>query len=657
ARPTNAQIALIILCILVCGTGYGLVLKGTQSLLHSNTRETAARWAHDLMADPDRTKRLMEGGRIDSDDILHYTIMASAGRTFKVRVLDARGRAYLEVARGDAPKVGSLYQADSNLLEPLRSGEVLAFFGDGTDKPNRPPHYAAAYVPQFENGELARIVEVYLDVTDIVAKHRTLLAQVAAVFAVLILLEVIHAMFTGRLLRRQAESNQKIADLAERDVLTGAINRGHFISMVQACLDASRAKNDAVALHFIDIDRFKAVNDALGHETGDLLLREVATRLSRCAGPDDVLARLGGDEFAILQTGVRSLDDAEQRGNEILAQLRAITAVGSTPVSVTASIGTATSTATNHPGVLQRLSEVALFKAKQTGRNQQIIFSPGMEEDVNQQNKLRLQIKHAVANEEFEVHYQPLHTAKSSAVTSFEALLRLPNNKGGYISPAIFIPVAEDMGLTPEIGAWVLHKACMAASAWPQSISVSVNLSPQQFRTNVGEAVSSALAASGLAPHRLELEITENLFIENPEDVERQLHAIKALGVSVVMDDFGTGYSSLQHLWKFPFDKLKVDRSCFQSLGVSNGVPETLKAIRAMSKAMRLRVTAEGIETEMQRDFARAAGYDELQGFLYSRPLPFAETLSYITGTAPTGEASGLAAQPPAEDDNVNKAA
>ncbi len=257
-----------------------------------------------------------------------------------------------------------------------------------------------------------------------------------------------------------------------------------------------------------------------------------------------------------------------------------------------------------------------------------------MDGELKTRNTLRVMLRHALETDAFELHYQPIHEAESGALLGFEALLRLHDGDGGMISPAKFIPIAEDMGLTPRLGQWVLNEACRTASQWPADLSIAVNLSVQQFREDLVTVVESALALSGLAASRLELEITELLFIAEPDSVTEQLHRLKALGVRVVMDDFGTGYSSLSYLWKFPFDKLKVDRSCFMSLDQSENVGEVLRTISAMSGAMNLRVVAEGIETEVQRAFACQAGYDELQGFLCGRPMPLEAVTQYIR-TAP----------------------
>lgn len=252
-----------------------------------------------------------------------------------------------------------------------------------------------------------------------------------------------------------------------------------------------------------------------------------------------------------------------------------------------------------------------------------------MDEELRLRNKLRMTLRRAVERKEIIIHYQPLHQAQDAQLCSFEALTRLQDENGDFISPEIFIPVAEQMGLIPELGEFVLNEACKTAAQWPEHLRISVNFSPLQFKENVFAVVKKALDDSGLAPCRLEVEITEGLFIDDPENVERQLLMIKDLGVRVVMDDFGTGYSSLSYLWRFPFDKLKVDRSCFQSLGDAN-VIEVLETISAMSKSMNLCITAEGIETTPQRDFAVKAGYDELQGFLFSKAMPASELAHYM---------------------------
>ncbi|GAB5373960.1 MAG: hypothetical protein AcusKO_04220 [Acuticoccus sp.] len=454
-------------------------------------------------------------------------------------------------------------------------------------------------------------------------------------------LALIFTAATAWLLHRQRHADRRIHHLAHFDTLTGVANRSRFNREAPLLLDACARKRGLAAVYMVDLDRFKSINDQLGHGDGDVLLTMVAGRLEACC-PGMLIARLGGDEFVVLQTFVASEAAAAAQGERIAAAIRTIDIVASIPVAVSASVGCVAAPATASLSDMLRQADAALYAAKRAGRDQAVLFRDGMDETIRQHAAVRYLLREAVRTKGFELFFQPLHSSDGGRLTSFEALLRLPDGEGGYLSPDHFIPIAEEMAIISEVGTWVLGEACRVAATWPPGMSVAINLSPQEFETGcIVDRVRTALAASGLAAERLEIEVTENLFIADPEAVGDKLHRLRELGVRVVMDDFGTGYSSLQNLWRFPFDKLKVDRSCFMSLGESESVPLILRTIRAMTHAMRLRVTAEGIETEAQKAFAEAAGYDELQGYLYSRPIPAGQVADYIAERA--GEGAGKA--------------
>lgn len=461
-------------------------------------------------------------------------------------------------------------------------------------------------------------------------------------------LALIFTAATAWLLHRQRHADRRIHRLAHFDTLTGVANRSRFNREAPELLDACARKRGMAAVYMVDLDRFKSINDQLGHGDGDVLLTMVAGRLEACC-PGMLIARLGGDEFVVLQTFVASEAAAAAQGERIAAAIRTIDIVASTPVAVSASIGCVAAAATEPLSDLLRQADAALYAAKGAGRDQAMLFRDGMDETIRQHAAVRYLLREALRTKGFELFFQPLHSSDGGRLTSFEALLRLPDGEGGYLPPDQFIPVAEEMAIISEVGTWVLGEACRVAATWPREMSVAINISPQEFETGcIVERVRMALAASGLEAGRLEIEVTENLFIADPEAVGDKLHRLRDLGVRVVMDDFGTGYSSLQNLWRFPFDKLKVDRSCFMSLGESESVPLILRTIRAMTHAMRLRVTAEGIETETQKAFAEAAGYDELQGYLYSRPIPAGQVADYIAGRADAArDAAPVRALPP----------
>ena len=446
--------------------------------------------------------------------------------------------------------------------------------------------------------------------------------------AVLALLHTFHA---SRLIGTLRRSEARVKHMAHHDTLTDLANRSQFNEALAEAFKGARENDVHVAVHMVDLDGFKAINDTQGHDTGDAVLRMVSERLVSTARDTDVVARLGGDEFALIQRGVVTIEQAQRLGDRLSERVRDIREIDGVPVAVGASVGTAVAPFhANDADAVVKCADIALYAAKDAGKNRCAVFTSGMEEVLKERNALRELLFKAIEEDGFELHFQPLHRAEDQTLCSFEALVRLPDGKAGLVSPGRFIPLAEELGLTTKLGNWVLRKACLTATLWPDHLRVSVNLSPQQFEGDVVAVVTEILAETGLAPNRLELEITEGLFLNETPNVLEQLNALKSLGVRIAMDDFGTGYSSLSYLWQFPFDKLKVDRSCFQSLGRNDDVAEVLRTIISMGHAMNLCVTAEGIETLEQQDFAAAAGYDELQGFLLGKPMPETDLAAYI---------------------------
>jgi diguanylate cyclase (GGDEF)-like protein len=380
-----------------------------------------------------------------------------------------------------------------------------------------------------------------------------------------------------------------------------------------------------LAVHFIDIDHFKEVNDAMGHDGGDFLLESVAERLRAAARRDDIVSRLGGDEFVVVQTGigdkVQAYDFAHRLRSALLTPIKFNEQEMVTTISVGIALAPADGT---NPERLLKCADLALYKSKADGRNCIRFFVPAM--DAAQQARLALEraIRDAVLHERFILHYQPLFEQSGRCLAGFEALIRLPAEDGTLISPMAFIPVAEEMRLIDQIGAWVLREACLTAIGWPESLTVAVNLSPAQFATgDVSDMVGSTLRETGLAPQRLELEITESLLLGTSEAIMTELHKLKALGVSIVMDDFGTGYSSLGYLWQFPFDKIKIDRSFLEGIDTSGRNAETVvKAIIALGRELDMRVTVEGVQTAKQAAFLDGANADQVQGYFFGRPMP-----------------------------------
>ena len=425
------------------------------------------------------------------------------------------------------------------------------------------------------------------------------------------------------------EAEARIVTMAQRDALTGLANRTVFAERLENAV-ASLAYGKGFATLCLDLDRFKEVNDTLGHPVGDGLLRAVAGRLQACVRDGDLVARLGGDEFAVLQFGGGTREEAVALARRITEAFIEPFAVEMHTVSVGISIGLCLAPEDGTDAeILLRNADLALYRVKARGRGAFMAFDATMDVDLQNRRALEADLRTALANGEFELAYQPIMNLAQGRIASCEALLRWRHPRRGMVSPGEFIPLAEEIGIIGEIGEWVVHQACREATTWPQGIGVAVNVSAVQFR-NAGlvQVVAAALAASRLAPSRLELEITESVLLANGGATLAMLHAIKQQGVRIAMDDFGTGYSSLSYLQSFPFDKIKIDQSFIRSLDTAPNSALIIRSVINLGRSLGMRTTAEGIETQAQLESIRREGCDEAQGYLFSRPVPSKQILA-----------------------------
>jgi diguanylate cyclase (GGDEF)-like protein len=434
--------------------------------------------------------------------------------------------------------------------------------------------------------------------------------------------------------REKQQADRRIRFLAHHDVLTGLANRAQFTEKMDGAVAAASLRGGGIAVHFIDLDHFKEVNDRLGHDAGDFLLKTFAERLRAGTRIEDTVARLGGDEFVVIQSNVHCKQQAEEFAGRLASALRNPIDFKGDAIVATSSMGIAVAP---EDGVtserLLKCADLALYAAKADGRDCVRLFQPEMDAALQARIELERTLRDAVANERFLLHYQPVfEVAASHHLRGFEALLRLPRGDGTLIPPMEFIPAAEDLRLIGEIGTWVLREACRKAATWPDHVTVAVNLSPAQFELgNVSAIVAAALSDAGLAAHRLELEITETLLLGNSEAILAELLTIKAMGVAIAMDDFGTGYSSLSYLWRFPFDKIKIDRSFMSGLGTSGRDAGTvMKTIIALGHELDMLVTVEGVETAQQAAFLSGTDADLVQGYFFSRPMPEPEIAAVL---------------------------
>jgi diguanylate cyclase (GGDEF)-like protein/PAS domain S-box-containing protein len=440
--------------------------------------------------------------------------------------------------------------------------------------------------------------------------------------------------------RRRSEA--KIAHMALHDALTGLANRVLLNERLDQAL-ARVKRGDALAVHLLDLDHFKHVNDTMGHPAGDKLLRDVAERLRALVRETDTIARMGGDEFAILQVGITGPGDASVLARRVIDSICQPFDIEGRQVIIGTSVGIAAGPTDGQAAdELMRNADLALYRAKGDGRGTYRFFEAGMDEHMQERRALEMDLRKALPDGEFELYYQPIVSLGCNRITAVEALLRWNHPERGQLLPNVFIPLAEATGFIVPLGEWVIRQACTAAAQWPGNTRVSVNLSPVQFKNpGLVQVVVGALAATGLAAHRLELEITESTLLHDSDATLATLYRLREIGVRIAMDDFGTGYSSLGYLQSFPFDRIKIDRSFIKDITEGIGSLNIVRAVAALGRGLGMQTTAEGVETSDQLETVRAEGCTEVQGYLFGKPQPGKDIAALL---ATPGEAEASAA-------------
>ena len=433
------------------------------------------------------------------------------------------------------------------------------------------------------------------------------------------------------------EAERRLAHSARHDALTDLPNRLLFREQLDQRLAAVRRKGGSTAVLCLDLDRFKIVNDSLGHLAGDRLLCEVAKRLRKQLRRNDVVARLGGDEFAIMLGRCLDSDEVEKLAGRLIAAVQQPINLGDQPVAVGLSIGIALAPEHgNDSESIFRRADLALYRAKSAGRNTSRLFDSAMDDAAAERRTLEVDLRRAVSAGELVLHYQPQVRTETGELTGFEALVRWNHPRRGMISPSIFIPLAEDSGLIVAIGEWVLRTACREAARWRHDLKVAINLSPCQFaHINLPDVICKILREENLLPERLELEITETVIINDMSRTLTLLHRLRDFGIKIAMDDFGTGYSSLATLQAFPFDRIKIDRSFVGRVGENEQAAAIVRAVLGLGRSLRMGVIAEGVETAEQIKFLAGESCEEVQGFLYGKPAPIETFGTAILATAP----------------------
>jgi diguanylate cyclase (GGDEF)-like protein len=627
----NVSVFMVILGVLIGGT-WAIVKITTDYLLYQMATSVARNWAQYLTESATDLEQIAAGEQPSNASTLFFEAAKKSGPVFRFEIFNREGFSQLI---SDHDKI-ALVDVSEFSLDAARSikNERPIVDVQQSHSADLPEFYARAYIPVIVNRRPIAVVAAFVDQTD--QRNiffKTFVRAAAALCALIGLSFGIPAIAWYRRTKETQRVERRIRFLAHHDVLTGLENRASLIDRLSAVLAASAEHGDHLAVHFVDLDRFKEINDRFGHDGGDFLLKTIAERLRAVTRSGDIAARLGGDEFVLVQPGIGGMAQAEEFARRLRSALAEPIWLKEHELFTSVSIGVAFAPADGDtPERLLKSADIAVYKAKAEGRNCVRFFRPEMAVELQGRIELEETIRDAVLRDRFELHYQPIFQMSDRRLLGFEALIRLPKPDGTLIPPLVFIPVAEEMRLIDKIGKWVLREACRTAASWPKHLTIAVNLSPIQFHAgSVSEIVAAALKEAALQPVRLELEITESLLLGDSQSVMAELRKLKELGVSIVMDDFGTGYSSLSYLWRFPFDKIKIDRSFMQGFdGADRDAETVVKTIITLGRELNMHVTIEGVETAKQVAFLDGANGEQAQGFYFGRPMPASELAGSI---------------------------
>jgi diguanylate cyclase (GGDEF)-like protein len=616
------KIAILVVCIAIPVLGGMLACNFLlMRMLREEAQATSNAWVSMLVArNPDLLALFSDAP--PNPQMKHILEEATqVGDIYRFRIWDTAGNLIYKSER--LKSIGSpIVFSQKRTANAVASGTIVNEVHEG-GPPQNVPFFVESFVPVKRNGVVIGVVDVFLDQSDDKILYQKSLLFTEGIIVVLVILA---AGLPGYLVYHQMRAiSHARADAqfrSEHDTLTGLINRHRLNDVAKNALAWSRRNHQQVAALMIDLDRFKEINDTFGHAAGDEVLKAVATRLEASIREEDSVARFGGDEFVVLQVGIEQPSGARFLAERLIVVLSEPFDVRGRALTSGASIGVAIVPQDAQDfETLIACADVALYKSKAACPNSISFFEPGMDAKVRERHQLETDIRLALTTGSFQLAYQPLLSLKNNRLLGFEALLRWPEGWSPQ-SPLAFIPVMEESGTIDAVGEWVLETACRTAASWTSPLRIAVNLSPVQFRHgNLVSVVENALKSSGLDPHRLELEVTESVWIQDTDSVLDQLTRLRRLGVSIALDDFGTGYSSLSYLWKFPFDIVKIDRSFVSEMETEPKAAAIVNTIMALGKTLGVTITAEGVETAAQAKFLKKAGCDQAQGFLLGRPL------------------------------------
>jgi diguanylate cyclase (GGDEF)-like protein len=639
--------------VLVSVAGIAFTLKATVDyLLYWDATAAAESWAKYVGENVADIEEIADGAQPSAKSMNFFIRTQQIRNVFGFVITNLYGNVQLA---SDGSKISSIRGTihDETAWRAARSDQPIIAVKEG-HPPLRPRFYSEAYLPVVIDGKPRAVVAAYVDLTEQSRHFRN--AFVVAAFALCLLSGVgvgIPTLAWHRQFMERRRADQRVHYLARHDGLTGLSNRNQFIERVDAALAAiARGGRDGIAIHLVDLDHFKAINDGFGHDGGDFVLKTVAERLRHVTRPNDEIGRFGGDEFVVMQGNVKEQESIENFALRLISTLTTPIKFHEQEINLSMSIGYALAPADGDSSTrLIKCADLALYRAKADGRNCVRGFLPAMDATLKARIELEKKIRHAVSHDGFELHYQPIFEIVDRRLIGFEALIRMRAEDGTLLPPLLFIPVAEELRLIEKIGTWVVREACRTAASWPDHLTVAVNVSVAQFQAGtVSRTVATALEQSGLPASRLELEITESLLLGDNDAIMSELRSLKAIGVAIVMDDFGTGYSSLSYLWRFPFNKIKIDQSFMLGLDRSGRDAETIvKTIIALGRELNMRVTVEGVETAKQASFLDEIKGDQAQGFFFGRPVAGAEVAAIILADFQDGRRKRA---PPAEEES-----
>ncbi len=622
--------------LIVIIAAIALAWQTADHLIRQELRSAALDWATYLVDNVDNFEEVMTTGHIAAENREIFKSASRFGRVFRYQLFDRRGQSvYASDGRHQYHAIDNrdlLPDQHPTLHHVLAAKQPIIKLQEQSDRvrnsPDQPELYGEIFLPIVTKSGVQGMVEVYFDQTDKAAHYRQEFVTFATGLTLLILFAMtLPLTIVWRKTKQRQLAERRLHDMAHTDPLTRLANRTSFRNRLGMALSKTRQGEKTIALFWLDLDRFKTINDALGHPIGDALLCQVAQRLRRVMSQRDMVARLGGDEFAILLTDGRERRQIAELAQKLIQSLAVPFDVEGHHVVIGVSIGIVFAPFDgDQVDDLLKKADIALYRAKDAGRSTYRFFEPDMEARSQVRHALEEDLRIAIQSDQLRLHYQPQVCLDSGRVIGFEALLRWHHPHFGHMPPSEVIALAEETGLIMPLGYWALKQACAEATTWPEPIRVSVNISAVQFsHANLIGLVSDALNMSGLCPDRLDLEITESIVMADSKATIAKLGKLRRLGVHLSMDDFGTGYSSLSRLRNLPFNHLKLDRSFVSDLAGNPNDIAIVQAIVTLGRNLGMQIIAEGVETDAQLAQLRMEGCDIAQGFFFGRPVPASE--------------------------------